>query len=166
MKLNGALRSRRLPATKKPPRPRADTALRIEQVPIQDLRPYQNNSRLHPKKQIEKLARAINDFGFLVPALIDDLNMIIAGHARIEAAKALGLTEVPCIRTSHLTEVQKRTFTIVDNRLSEDAAWDFQLLAQEIKFLAGEGIDLQTTGFEIPQIEMIFAAADAPPNNP
>lgn len=164
MRPNRASRYRRSPATKNPPRSLADSALRIEHVPIQDLRPYQNNSRRHPGLQIDKLARAISDFGFLIPVLIDDQNTIIAGHARLEAAKTLGLTEIPCIRASHLTEVQKRTFAIVDNRLAEDAGWDFQLLAKEIEFLQGEGIDLQTTGFEIPEIEMIFAATDAPPN--
>jgi DNA modification methylase len=133
-------------------------------VPIQDLRPNQNNSRLHPREQINKLTRAIEEFGFLIPALIDDRNMIIAGHARIEAAKTLGLAEVPCIRTSHLSEAQKRAFTILDNRLAEDSEWNFQLLAKEFEFLQAEGIDLQSTGFEIPECEMIFTAADTPLN--
>lgn len=112
-----------------------------------DLRPYQNNPRLHPKALIDKLARAISDFGFLIPILIDDQNTVLAGHARIEAAKILALRKLPCIRASHLTEAQKRIFTILDNRLTEDTAWNFQLLAKEIEFLQNEGIDLTTTGF-------------------
>ena len=140
-------------------------ALRIEDFAIQDLRPYQNNPRLHPKLQIDKLARAITDFGFLIPILVDDRNTVLAGHARIEAAKKLGLRKLPCIRASHLTEAQKRTFTILDNRLAEEAAWDFELLAKEVEFLQSEGVDLTTTGFEIPEIEMIFGAADPPVSN-
>jgi DNA modification methylase len=129
------------------------------------LRPYQNNPRLHPKSQIDKLARAITDFGFLIPVLVDDQNTVLAGHARIEAAKKLLLRKLPCIRASHLTEAQKRTFTILDNRLAEEAAWDFRLLAREVEFLQSEGVDLTTTGFEIPEIEMIFGVADPPVSN-
>jgi DNA modification methylase len=164
MKPKRATRSHPRPAAKKPPQLFAHNAVRIERVPIQDLRLNANNSRLHPKKQIVKLARAIKEFGFLIPALIDPENIIIAGHARVEAATTLGLPEVPCIRANHLSEGQKRAFAILDNRLTEDATWDFQLLAKELEFLQVEGIDLQSTGFEIPECEMIFAAADTPQN--
>jgi DNA modification methylase len=159
MKPKRATHSGRWPATKKPHR-FAHAPLTIERVPIQDLRPSPNNSRVHPREQIDKIKRAIEEFGFLAPALIDDRNRIIAGHARIEAAKALGLAEVPCIRTRHLSEAQKRAFAILDNRLAEDSAWDFQVLAKELEFLQAEGVDLETTGFEIPEFETIFATAD------
>jgi DNA modification methylase len=139
-------------------RPLIASMLAIENVPINDLRRYQNNPRLHPKSQIDKLARAIDEFGFLIPILIDSQNKVLAGHARLEAADKLSLPSVPCIRATHLTEAQKRTFIILDNRLTEEAKWDFQLLAKEIEFLQDEGIDLTTTGFEIPEIEMIFDA--------
>ena len=139
-------------------RPHIADALTIENLPIKDLRRYQNNPRLHPKSQIEKLVRAIDEFGFLIPVLIDNRNNVLAGHARLEAANKLSLPCVPCIRASHLTETQKRTFIILDNRLTEEAEWDFQLLAKEIEFLQDEGIDLATTGFEIAEIEMIFDA--------
>jgi DNA modification methylase len=140
-------------------------ALCIEDIPIGKLRPYGNNPRLHPKTQIDKLARAIRDFGFLIPVLIDNQNTVLAGHARIEAAKKLALPTIPCIRASHLTEAQKRTFTILDNRIAEEAAWDFQLLAKEVEFLQSEDVDLTTTGFEMPKIEMIFDAAAPPASN-
>ena len=117
------------------------------------------------KRRSIQLTRAIRDFGFLIPILIDGCNSIIAGHARLEAAKLLGLAEVPCIRAGHLTEAQKRTFTIVDNRLAEDATWDFQLLAKELEFLQGEGIDLQLSGFAIPEIEMILDAGSQTSSN-
>src|SRR6516165_9592780 len=160
MKTNRALRSRggRMLTVPESLRPHIADALTIENLPIKDLRRYQNNPRLHPKSQIEKLVRAIDEFGFLIPVLIDNRNNVLAGHARLEAASKLSLPCVPCIRASHLSETQKRTFIILDNRLTEEAKWDFQLLAKEIEFLHDEGIDPTTTGFEIPEIEMIFDA--------
>jgi DNA modification methylase len=151
------------PAARNPPFGR--DFLKLEYLPIGDLRPSPQNSRLHPKKQIEKLKRAIQDFGFLIPVLIDDRNMIVAGHARIEAAKQCGLTAVPCIRVNHLNEAQKRTFVIFDNRLAEDSTWDFQLLAKEFEFLQAEGIKLEMTGFEIPEFDVIFTPAETAESN-
>jgi hypothetical protein len=77
-------------------RPPIATALTIEHLPVKDLRPYQNNPRLHPKAQIDKLVRAIDEFGFLIPVLIDNQNNVLAGHARLEAADQLSLPCVPC----------------------------------------------------------------------
>jgi DNA modification methylase len=153
------------PSNRSLPDPLSRGKLRIEYVPIRSLRPSEKNSRLHPSRQVEKLRRAIDEFGFLIPALIDERNILIAGHARIEAAEMCGLQTVPCLRTTHLSEAQKRAFAIVDNRLAQDAAWDFQVLAQELEFLRVEGVDLQMTGFEIPELEGIFAAADASPKD-
>jgi len=165
-----ALRSRRrdqkLAARENLRLPPITRALVIENVPINDLRRYQNNPRIHPKSQVDKLARAIDEFGFLIPVLIDSQNKVLAGHARLEAADKLSLVSVPCIRAGHLTEAQKRTFIILDNRLTEEAKWDFQLLAKEIEFLQDEGIDLTTTGFEIPEIEMIFDAVTPSAGSP
>ena len=134
----------------------------IEDIPILDLRPYPRNARRHSVHQIEKLARAISEVGFLIPVLIDDQNTILAGHARVEAARRLNMRTVPCIRASHLTETQKRKFIIFDNRLAQDASWDFDVLAEELKFLSDENVDLTTTEFEYPEIEMILNSADGP----
>jgi ParB-like chromosome segregation protein Spo0J len=126
-------------ALKQRSNPFSHTALEVETLPIRDVQPNPNNSRRHPAKQIEKIRRAIDEFGFLIPVLIDERNTIIAGHARIEAAEQCGLTAVPCVRTSHLTEAQKRAFAIVDNRLAQDAVWDFRLLAKEFRILTHRG---------------------------
>jgi ParB-like chromosome segregation protein Spo0J len=106
--------------------------LSIEYVPIRALQPSEKNSRLHPRKQIEKLARAIFDFGFLIPVLVDAENKLIAGHARVEAAEVCSLSAIPCVRTSHLSEAQKRAFAIVDNRLAKDSTWNFELLEHAV----------------------------------
>jgi DNA modification methylase len=137
----------------------AHSALQIETLRVRDLRTNPDNARHHPAKQIEKLRRAIDEFGFLIPVLIDEQNLLIAGHARIEAAEKCGHTAVPCIRTAHLSNAQKRAFAIVDNRLAQDASWEFQVLAKEFKFLQAEGVDLQITGFEIPEIDAVLASA-------
>jgi DNA modification methylase len=155
----------------KPAKPRinalggAELSLKIEYLPTRALRTNPNNSHLHPQKQIQKLSRAIGEFGFLIPAVVDDQNILIAGHARTEAAEACGLTRVPCVRASHLSEAQKRAFAIVDNRLAQDATWDFQVLAKEFDFLEREGLDLQTTGFEIPEFDIVLSSAQAAGKN-
>ena len=76
----------------------------LEFVPVEDLRPSSKNPRTHSKKQVRELARSMQEFGFTVPALIDEANRILAGHGRLEAAKLLGLTSIPCVRVSHMSE--------------------------------------------------------------
>ena len=137
----------------------------LEHLPVQHVRPHPDNPRVHPRKQIQKLLRAIDEFGFLIPILIDDQNTVIAGHARLEAAKQLELPSVPCVRASHLSETQKRALTILDNRIATEAVWDFQLLAKDVEFLQAEGVDLTSTGFGISEIEMIFDAAEQSTKN-
>ncbi len=117
---------------------------------------------LHPKTQIDKLVRAIGNFGFSDSCNHRRPKYSACRRRQTEAARKGGLQNIPCIRASHLTEVQKRTFILVDNRLAEDAAWDFQLLAKEVEFLQSEGIDLTITGFEMPEIEMILDVANPP----
>lgn len=82
--------------------------LKIEYRKIDELIPYENNARKHPQKQLEKLAANIRSIGFLVPVLTDQKRMLLAGHARVEAARMAGLIEIPAISINHLTEAQKR----------------------------------------------------------
>lgn len=86
------------------------------------------------------------------PVIIDDKDHIIAGHGRVEAAKKLGMKEVPCLLASHLTPAQKRAYMLADNRMALDAGWDDDLLAIELKDLAADGFDLSLTGFEADEI--------------
>lgn len=131
-----------------------DVALRA----IPDLRPRKGNPRTHSKKQLEQLARSIAKFGFTNPVLIDDEDGIIAGHGRLEAAKMLGMAEVPAIRLSHMSEADVRAYVIADNRLAENAGWDRSLLRVEFQYLAELDcdFDLTVTGFDLPEIDVLI----------
>ena len=89
----------------------------IEQISPDALRPWARNARTHSKKQLRQIADSIRTFGFTTPILIDQANTILAGHGRVEAAKSLGLVEVPCLRIEHMTEAEKRAYVIADNKL-------------------------------------------------
>ncbi len=83
---------------------------------VHELKPYDRNNKQHPDAQVEKLALSIQTFGFRVPIIIDDHDLIIAGHGRLLAAKKLGLDEVPCIVADNLTTDQIKAFRIMDNK--------------------------------------------------
>lgn len=120
--------------------------------PIGELTPNPANARTHPKAQIKKIAASIKKFGFINPVLIDQNGMIMAGHGRIEAAKTMSIAEVPCLIFEHLTEAQRRAYTLMDNRSAEDSGWDQDLLAQEMKWLNDQSFDLDMTGFETSEV--------------
>ncbi len=127
--------------------------LKIEYLPISELKPYEGNPRLHSEKQIKKLIASIQEFGIVLPVLIDANNVIIAGHAVVTAAVNLQIPELPCVRASHLTEAQTRAYILADNRLAEDSSWDKVLLKSEILKLRDEyGLELENTGFENREI--------------
>ena len=130
---------------------------------LEDLRPYERNPRKHPQRQIAKLVSSIREFGFLIPILVEAEGRIIAGHARVQAAKELGLAEVPTIAVDHLTEAQVRAFRIADNRLAELATWDEQALAIELKALSELDLsfDVEIMGFELGEIDILIERAEA-----
>lgn len=123
---------------------------------LEELTPYENNARKHPRKQLRKLAANIENFGFIVPIIVDQKQMILAGHARAEAAKLAGLKEIPTVCIEHLTDVQKRAFILADNRLSQDASWDMDKLKTELEFLNGYDLEIDLTGFETSELDLIF----------
>lgn len=135
----------------------------MKKVQVSKLVPYKNNARTHSQRQIEQIAKSIKSYGFVNPVLVDKENQIIAGHGRVEAAKLLGLTEVPCILIEHLTPAQKRAYIIADNKLAEKAGWDEALLKIELQGLLelDEEIDLTTTGLEMAEIDILLHE-DAP----
>ena len=136
--------------------PRSLSPLAIHYLPIESLAPDPKNARVHGRRQLRRIADSIQAFGFNVPVLIDAERRIIAGHGRAEAAKRLGLTEVPTIRLDHLTEVQRRAFMIADNRLTEIASWDDRLLAEQLQALSSVDLDfdIETIGFDVGEIDL------------
>ena len=132
---------------------------------IEALNPDPANPRLHSKKQIRRIACSIETFGFNVPVLVDAKLKVIAGHGRLLASRELGITEVPTLCLDHLTPAQARAFMIADNRLTEIAEWDDQLLAQQPKELSFLDLDfsIEVTGFEVGEIDLRIAALDDVP---
>ena len=129
---------------------------RYENVEIKRLKPYERNARTHSLEQIQKIAESINEFGFVNPVLIDEKYTIIAGHGRVLAAEKLGVLEVPCVFVEDLTDVQKSAYIIADNRLAEDAGWDFKILSQELESLKNFDFNIELTGFSLDDIEFDF----------
>lgn len=123
---------------------------------INDLIPYIRNARTHSESQIAQIAASIKEFGFLSPILIAEDNTILAGHVRLAAARKLGLTKVPCVKESHLTETQRRAYIIADNKLSLNAVWDEDILAIELSELQGADFDLDLLGFDKSELASIF----------
>lgn len=140
----------------------------IEHLPIGDLKPYERNARKHDARQVLKLRDIIRRVGFLVPIIVDQANLIIAGHGRWAAAKELRLKHVPAIRVSHLSEAEVRAFRLADNRLSELSDWDDDLKAKELRDLAAVDLDfdiLDLTGFEIAEIDIAIASLEGGSSN-
>lgn len=122
--------------------------MHIEQLSINLLIPYEFNNKKHEQKQIDRLANSIKEFGFNQPLVIDENNIILVGHGRLLAAQKLGLTEVPVLTKSGLTELQKKAYRILDNKLSDDADWDYNNLELEIGNLEDEGFPIEEWGLD------------------
>ena len=120
----------------------------MPEVSIADLLPYANNARTHSAEQIKQVAASIKEFGFTNPILIDENNVIIAGHGRLEAAKSLGMALVPVRILDNLTDDQKKAYVIADNQLALNAGWDIELLKIELEELKLNDFDLALTGFD------------------
>jgi hypothetical protein len=127
--------------------------LQIEQIQLATLIPYINNSRTHSDEQVAQIAASIKEFGFNNPVLVDKDNGIIAGHGRVQAARRLGLTEVPCVRLEHLTKTQRKAYIIADNRLALNAGWDNELLTIELNDLLADDFALELLGFDPAELK-------------
>ena len=110
------------------------------------------------------MAASIQEFGFKVPIIIDENNVIVAGHTRYRASQKLGLEEVPCIVSDDLTEAQVKAFRIADNKVSEFATWDEELLALELEQLSDMDFDLSFTGFEMDELKELMGEIEPEPD--
>lgn len=137
---------------------------RIELVPIEEVSAYKGNARVHAAKQIQQIADSIQAFGFNNPILLDENRQILAGHGRLEAAKVLGLKKVPTLRIGHLSAMEKRAYLLADNRTAELAQWDLDVLATELGDLLELDFDVELTGFDLDEIEVILGIPDEEPS--
>ena len=133
--------------------------MKVKNTPVRELRPHPNNARTHSRKQVKQIAKSIEKFGFCNPVLVDDAKQIIAGHGRVEAAKLLGIDAVPTCKLSHLSEAEKRAYILADNKLAENAGWDKELLAIELQGLIELDVDIELTGFEVAEVDLILEEA-------
>lgn len=121
--------------------------LRVSYKNIDELIPYENNPRKNDNA-VEYVKNSIKDFGFKVPIVIDEDNIVVAGHTRLKAAKELNLDRIPCIVADDLTEEQIRAFRLADNKVSEFSKWDFDLLNSELDELKELDLDMSDFGFK------------------
>ena len=112
-----------------------------------ELIPYENNAKLHPQEQIDRLCNGIKAFGWTQPLVIDKDNVVVIGHGRLMAAKQLMLDKVPCIRRDDLSEEEVNACRLEDNKTNE-SGWDFGKLEEELAQLAIDGIDMGQFGFD------------------
>lgn len=138
----------------------AESNQRIEMIPVSQLTPHPRNARTHPRKQVRRIADSITRYGFNNPVLVDDSDRIIAGHGRVQAAKLLGLVQVPTLRLSHMSEAEIRAYVIADNRLAEKAGWDREVLTAELECLIDLDFNTEVIGFDPGEIEIMLSDRD------
>ena len=120
--------------------------MNIVEIPVDQLKPYKKNARFN-ENAVPKVAESIRQFGFKVPIVVDKNMSVITGHTRLLASKQLGLKKVPCIIADDLTPKQVKAFRLVDNRTSEFASWNYDLLQSEL-----ETLDIDLSDFEFPDL--------------
>ena len=130
--------------------------------PPEDLKPWPGNPRTHSDKQLVKLKASIQKFGFTAPVLVDEEGVILSGHGRVLAAKALDLATIPTRIIPGLTEAKKRAYVIADNKLAQLSAWDDAALKAEMEILIRDEFDIETTGFSTAEVDIMFDDPAAP----
>ncbi|MBM3749122.1 MAG: site-specific DNA-methyltransferase [Acidobacteria bacterium] len=133
------------------------TNLQVERWPVDKLIPYARNARTHSAEQVTQIAASIAEFGWTNPILAGADGIVIAGHARLLAARKLGMTEVPVIILDHLTPTQRRALVIADNRLALSAGWDEEMLRVELAALREDDFELDLIGFTAEELEELLA---------
>ena len=128
---------------------------------IDDLRPYERNPRKNAKA-VDKVADSLKTYGWQQVIVVDKEHTIIAGHTRWLAAKKLKMEKVPVLVANHLTPEQVKAYRIADNRLSEEAEWDSDLLRQELASLKELDVDLSLTAFSEIELTKLLGTLSEP----
>jgi len=138
-----------------------DRLVPIERIPIDEMRPYERNPRKHSERQMAALMASISQFGIMWPALIDAHKTIIAGEARVEAARRLRHTIFPVMQITHLSDAQVKAYRIADNKLAELSEWDKGVLKIEFdEIIAMAEFNVEITGFSTAEIDLLGEADD------
>ena len=130
--------------------------LQVVTWPVEKLIPYARNARTHSDEQVAQIAASIAEFGWTNPILAGADGIVIAGHARLQAARKLGMTEVPVIVLDHLNETQRRALVLADNRLALNAGWDEAMLRVELESLQDDDFNLDVVGFSDAELEELL----------
>jgi DNA modification methylase len=134
------------------------------QIQLREIAPLianPSNARKHSPEQIQELAASITAFGFMSAVIIDSEGTILAGNARVQAARELGLRHVPVIVADHLSDSEKRAFAIADNQIALHASWDNEVLKVQLELLKEEGVDLKLVGFSKEEFSQLLDDLDA-----
>ncbi len=133
-------------------------------VPIEELVPYARNARTHSEAQINQIITSLKEFGWTNPVLIDSKKGLVAGHARVLAARKLGWAEVPCITLENLSESQVKAYILADNKLALNAGWDEKLLTLELMDLRDSGYNIDLIGFDRDELSGLFSTVETAGN--
>lgn len=145
--------------------------LKIENISINKLMPYENNARKHTEEDVQTIINSIQEFGFNDPVGVwGENNIIVEGHGRFLAAKKLGIKEIPCIRLDELSDEQRKAYALAHNKTAEMSTWDFEKLEQELKELNSMELDFEMSDFGFDDIledeEPTSILEDEPPEPP
>lgn len=138
------------------------TGLAREVRLLADLHPHGRNPRRHGNDQVQQIAASIEQWGFTVPVLVDEANVILAGHGRAMAAALLGIEEVPVVVARGWTEEQKLAYVIADNKIAANSQWDELMLGEELQALRLADFDVARLGFTDDEVKKMLGIADPP----
>lgn len=137
--------------------------LKVDYIPIEQLKPYEKNAKIHTQEQIEQIKNSIREFGMNDPIGIwGKDNLIVEGHGRLQACKELGMKEVPVIRLDDLTDEQRRAYTLVHNQTTMNTGFNIGILNEELDNI---DIDMSELGFpdsEEVNLDDFFTEAEEP----
>jgi DNA modification methylase len=129
---------------------------KVERCPVSKLVPNARNARTHSDEQIAQIAASIQEWGWTIPVLVDEVGLIIAGHGRILAAHLLGIKDVPVMVATGWSDAKKRAYMLADNKLTLNAEWDLDRLATELAELSGSDFDVSLIGFSVSELDELL----------